>query len=382
MQTIAAADVETIDTQGALEAFVRSIGRVDALAVDLEADSMFHYQEKVCLIQIAVRNRSVVIDPLKIADLSSLKPVFADRSIKKIFHGADYDIRSLARDFDIKVNHLFDTQLASTYLGIRETSLDSVLQERFQVTLDKKFQRRDWSQRPLPMEMFAYAAADVAFLIPLARLLEAELNESGRTHWVIEECELLSQVRPCCENHNPLYLKFKGAGRLKSRHLAALESLLKFRRNTARLKNKPLFKILSNTALFKIATAIPTDVERLAALNAISVRQLNMYGNGLVRAVNLALELPEKDLPRYPRRQAPVLHPLVPERIKELRRWRDDLAEKLGLDPALLLNKMLLTTLAVEHPATSEQLDSLPSMRNWQRKEFGKDIIQVLQRLK
>ena len=43
MLTMAAADVETIDAQGALEAFVRSIGRVDRLAVDLEADAKhFH----------------------------------------------------------------------------------------------------------------------------------------------------------------------------------------------------------------------------------------------------------------------------------------------------------------------------------------------------
>jgi ribonuclease D len=380
--TIPAPNFEIIDSLGALEAFVRSIGRVDDLAVDLEADSMLHYQEKVCLIQIALQNRSVVIDPLKIGDLSSLKPVFADRGILKAFHGADYDIRSLYRDFDIEVNRLFDTQLASMYLGVRETSLDSVLQQRFRVTLDKKFQRKDWSQRPLPGEMIAYAAADVAFLIPLVRMLEAELKVKNRTHWVAEECALLSQVRPNCQDRSPLYLKFKGAGRLRARHLAALEGLLKFRKTTAHRKDKPLFKILSNTALFKIATAMPTDLERLAALNAISVRQLTMYGNGLVRSVNRALELPEENLPRYPRRQAPVLHPLVPERIKALRRWRDGLAEKLGLDPALLLNKMLLTTLAVENPASIDQLDSLPSMRNWQRGEFGKDIIQILRRFK
>lgn len=379
MQIIPVPNIETIEAKGALQAFVRSLDGIDALAVDLEADSMFHYQEKVCLIQIATRNLSVVIDPLAIGDLTLLKPVFADRRIKKIFHGADYDIRSLNRDFDIEVNPLFDTQLASMYLGIRETSLDSVLKQRFKVTLDKKFQRKDWSKRPLPEEMIAYAAADVAFLIPLAKTLAAELKEKSRAHWVAEECELLRKVRPNSENRGPLYLKFKGAGRLKARHLAALEGLLKFRKATARRKDKPLFKVLGNNALFKIAVAMPTDLDGLAALSAVSERQLTMYGNGLLNAVARALEMPEEKLPRYPHRKTPAMHPLVPERIKALRGWRDGLAGKLGLDPALLLNKMLLTSLAVKKPTSIDQLDDLPSMRNWQRKEFGKDIVAILQ---
>jgi hypothetical protein len=36
-----------------LTAAARQLAKTDAIAFDLEADSMYHFQEKVCLIQIA-----------------------------------------------------------------------------------------------------------------------------------------------------------------------------------------------------------------------------------------------------------------------------------------------------------------------------------------
>jgi ribonuclease D len=123
------------------------LGREAVIGVDLEADSMFHFQERVCLLQIAIPGRNIVVDTVALSDLSALRPVFRDPAIKKVFHGADYDVRSLYRDFDIRINNLFDTQLACCFLGFKETGLEAVLKNLFAVTLNKKFQRKDWSRR-------------------------------------------------------------------------------------------------------------------------------------------------------------------------------------------------------------------------------------------
>jgi len=129
---------------------------------------MYHYFEKVCLLQIATESVSYVLDPLALRDLSALKPVFSNPRIRKVFHGADYDIRSLSRDFGFEVENLFDTQMACKFLGLQETGLEALLRERFQVELNKKFQRADWSKRPLSRDMLEYAAMDGNYLIPLA----------------------------------------------------------------------------------------------------------------------------------------------------------------------------------------------------------------------
>ena len=157
-----------IERSAELKDAARQLAETHEIAFDLEADSMYHFQEKVCLIQIATGNDTLVVDPLKVDDLSPLKPVMANQRIRKVLHGADYDIRSLYRDFGIEVHNLFDTELASRFLGIRETGLDAVLQQRFSVGLDKKYQRKDWSKRPLPEAMMNYAAGDVHHLLPLA----------------------------------------------------------------------------------------------------------------------------------------------------------------------------------------------------------------------
>ncbi|OEU65729.1 MAG: hypothetical protein BBJ57_11765 [Desulfobacterales bacterium PC51MH44] len=369
---------QVIDTISELENVSRILEREKAVGIDLEADSMYHFIEKVCLIQMATKKTSFVIDPLRIKDLSPLKFLFSRQDITKIFHGADYDVRSLYRDFKIEINNLFDTEVACRFVGIKETGLETVLKQFFKVNLNKKYQKKDWSKRPLPQEMIDYAARDVIYLVPLAQILIKELEKKGRLSWVLEECDYLSKVRSVSSDDEPLFLKFKGAGRLKSRSLGVLEALLQFRKQVAQKKDRPLFKIIGNAALMKITLARPVTLRRLKGIGALSAKQINMYGNGLIEAVDKALKAPENELPVYPRKKAPVLSQKVPKRVKAIKKWRDKRAKELAIDPALLCNKALLTAIAVQKPTDTKGLATIKNMKDWQKKAFGEDIIAVL----
>ena len=366
----------------ALDAFVGGLAGEPMIAVDLEADSMYHYREKVCLIQITAGKTVGIIDPLSVDDLSGLRPLFADPGVRKVFHGADYDIRSLWRDFGIEVRNLFDTQVACRFLGYRESGLEAVIRSQFDVVLDKKFQKKNWSSRPLPRDMLAYAASDTLYLIPLAERLLSALGENGRLPWVLEECRLLSQVRSLPENSEPLFFRFKGAGRLRPRSLAVLESLLQLRREIAEKKDRPLFKILGNETIMKIVKGRPTSLAQLERAGGLSRKQLEMYGNALVQRVLTALEVPEEALPVYPRKKSPVLSPRVPERINALKEWRDGKAAELEIDPTLICNKSLLTTLAAENPRDAAALEGIEELKTWQYEAFGEDILAVLNALR
>jgi ribonuclease D len=369
---------QVIDTISELKNVSRILEREKAVGIDLEADSMYHFIEKVCLIQMTAKKTSFVIDPLQIKDLSPLKFLFSRQDITKIFHGADYDVRSLYRDFKIEINNLFDTEVACRFLGIKETGLETVLKQFFKVNLNKKYQKKDWSKRPLPQEMIDYAARDVIHLVPLAQILIKELENKGRLSWVLEECDYLSKVRSVSSDDEPLFLKFKGAGRLKSRSLGVLEALLQFRKQVAQKKDRPLFKIIANAALMEIALARPVTLRRLKGSDALSVKQIKMYGNGLIEAVDKALKAPENELPVYPRKKVPVLSQKVPKRVKAIKKWRDKRAKELAIDPALLCNKALLTAIAAQKPFDTKGLATINNMKDWQKKEFGEDIIAVL----
>jgi len=168
------------------------------IAVDTEADSLFHFREKICLIQLAGGTATAVVDPLHIDDFGAMQALFENPAVVKVLHGADYDVRSLYRDFGIRIDNLFDTELAGRFLGTAHTGLEAMLRERLNIRLNKKFQKKDWSQRPLPPEMVAYAAEDVNHLVRLARILMQELENKGRLEWVRYECRRLSRVTPAC----------------------------------------------------------------------------------------------------------------------------------------------------------------------------------------
>jgi ribonuclease D len=370
-------DLITTGTQ--LEHLLSALQDQCFIGVDMEADSMYHFKEKVCLIQMAAENLNVIIDPLQIPDLSALRPLFNNCKIQKVFHGADYDIRSLYRDFKIDVNGLFDTQLACRFLGMAETSLEAVLKRWFHVNLKKKYRRKDWSKRPLPDEMIAYAAEDARYLLPLAKKLKSRLKQKKRLFWVEEECEHLSKVRPGSGKEGPLFLNFKGAGKLDPRSLAVLEALLEFRKNTAAKKDRPLFKIIRNNVLLQLAIEKPKRSKSLQRLAVLSPNQIRMYGQNLLAAIQTALKLPKEDLPVYPRKKMTTVKPEVGKRTNTLKTWRDKRAKKMNIDPVLLLTNAQINAIAIQHPFDLNRLHKIDEMKNWQKKELGSEIVAAIE---
>jgi ribonuclease D len=347
-------------------------------ALDIEADSLYHYREKVCLIQLAAPDYQLVVDPLALDDFGPLKQLLGSSKVEKIVHGGDFDIRSLFRDFEITVNNLFDTEVASRFLGQRQTGLNAVVKEHFDIELNKKYQKKDWSQRPLPHEMIQYAVSDTIFLIPLAEILKRELTQKNRLDWVREECQRLSRVRSEVDRTTPLFHKFKGAGKLAPRHLAVLENLLQWRDATARKRDRPLFKIMGHQAVLKLALTAPRNPAQLKDSGVLSPKQTKMYGDHLLARINDAFQLPEHELPVYPRIRGHRPGGAVFRRMKQLRKWRDRRAAQLGLDPSVVITKAQMTAVAEQRPTCWTELEEIDIVKNWQRQAFGQEIIDTI----
>ncbi|RTZ98186.1 MAG: ribonuclease D [Deltaproteobacteria bacterium] len=367
-----------ITDNDSLREAVNTLSRSQAVAFDLEADSMYHYQERVCLIQMAQNGRIWVIDPLEIDDMEPLRDLFADASVEKIFHGADYDIRSLYRDFRIEISNLFDTELASRFLGVSQTGLANILSARFDVFVEKKYQKKDWSKRPLPPEMLAYAAGDVVYLHALTDLLKAELKEAGREKWVREECRLLTQVRPAEKNNDPLFLRFQGAGRMDRRSLAVLEAVLQVRDRMARKRDRPVFKIMGSRTIRGIVSEKPVTLADLKKSRVMSDKQIAMYANEVLAAVKNAMDLSPEDLPAYPRIKKPAPDPRLSHRIKALKSWRETIADSLDIPAGQLINNLQIAAIATVNPRDKTALLNIDGIKAWQVKAFGDAFLAVL----
>ncbi len=370
-------DTPILTSTAAVAELAAELGRHRAIAVDLEADSMHNYQEKVCLLQFSTPERTVLVDPLAGADLAPLRPVLADPAIRKIFHAADYDVRCLHRDFAIEIRGLFDTMISCQFLGEERVGLADVLGKYFDVQLDKQFQRADWSQRPLPAGMIRYAAEDTRHLHKLVELLEGRLREKGRLEWVAEEFELLEQGR-FREQEGPMFLRLKGAGTLERRALAVAEALLQWRDAEARRRDCPPFKVLSNQPLLALAGRQPEDPSALTGIEGLPPRLVDRYGRELLRAVAEGLAVPAEQLPRFPRGERVLRDPEVDARLARLKDWRKAKAAELELDPGVLINNAMLEELARRLPRNLAALAAIPGLKRWQQREFGTDLLRAL----
>lgn len=368
---------EIITDPAGLAEVAAIISRESEVAVDLEMDSLHHYQEKVCLIQISTRTENWLIDPLALKDLSPLAAPFGNPDIVTVMHGADYDIRSMHRDFGIEVNNLFDTMIASRFLGITDFGLAALLRARFGIELNKKYQKADWSKRPLSAEMSEYAVADTSDLLTLYDQLRAELVEKGRLSWLEEECRLVCQAR-VSEKEGPLFISCKGAGKLKGRSLAILEALLQLRNQQARDQDRPAFKIISAETLQDIAEKRIRNLSELTTIKGMTPGQIQRYGDRIVAAVAAGLALPDEELPHFPRQQRDEPADGTKERIKCLKSWRQEKSRKLGLEPGVIAPNWLLEGISEANPITFEALDDIAGMRNWQKALYGQDLLAEL----
>jgi ribonuclease D len=369
--------IEILTTNAQVAELAELLAAETTIAVDLEADSMHNYQEKVCLIQVSTLERTVLIDPLAATDLSPLKPVLANPAIRKIFHAADYDLRSLSRDFDLEVNGLFDTMICAQLLGEDRIGLADLLRKYFSVQLDKKFQRADWSQRPLPAEMVRYAAEDTRHLHRLVAILEERLVDLGRMSWCTEEFALMEQVR-FAENDGPICLRFKGAGLLSRRELGVLEKVMQWREQEGARRNQPVYKILGNKSLMELAQRMPRETGHLRGIDGLSPRLIERYGRALLNAVREGLNIAEEELPKFPRQPRRAKDPGLEERVKALKKWRQKEAARYALEPGVLINNAALEAVALVRPLSLAELDTVTILKNWQKNELGETMLEVL----
>ncbi len=368
-----------VKTPQGLRETCAALAQASTLALDLEADTMFHYGETPCLAQLSEGDRIWLVDLLLVRDLSTLKPVLEGDSVEKVLHGSDYDIRLLRRHFGLDCRPRFDTEIAGRFLGMRQTGLSEVLGKYFNVRIDKKFQKQDWTQRPLPEDMCRYAAADVYWLVRLAALMKNELAALGRLAWVEEECTLLGASKDRSVKSGPLFLRFKGADRLDRRDLAVLEEILQARESLASRRDRPPFKVLSPDTIRNIVRERPTTDRELLLIKGLG-RRIGELRAPVLAAVQRALELPGERLPEYPKavRRRPKYSPRFQVRVQALKEWRDRRAADLGLEAGLVCANRVIYELAGQEPVAPEDLGRVRLLRRWQQEEFGEEICRVI----
>ena len=359
-----------------LAPFIAHLSSQSVIAVDTESNSLYAYQEQVCLIQFSVPSTDYLVDTLGDVDVSPLKEVFASPDVEKVFHAAEYDIMCLRRDFGWTFDKLFDTMWAARVLGWPHSGLGNILQERFGVRLDKRWQRHDWGRRPLSAEALAYARLDTHYLLPLRDQMLSELREKGRLQEAREFFGKVAQAEPNFKPFDPdndLW-RVKGVWDLDPEARAVVRELLIWRDAEARHHNRPAFKIVNDQTIVALARARPQSLEHMRGINGLKSYHQRRYGRKILKAIarGAGASAPQTP-PRPPRPPEEVL-----ERYEALRKWRKMAAVRRGVDPDVIVSNATLWTLAQNAPRSPSQLADLGVLGPWKQKTHGEALLAVV----
>ncbi|QRN83034.1 ribonuclease D [Chloroflexota bacterium] len=360
-----------VDQQNTLRDIAQEIAQSDILAVDTESNSLYAYQEQVCLVQFSTRDKDYLIDTLALEDLSVLGPIFNSDKILKVFHAAEYDLICLFRDYGFRFDYLFDTMVAARILGLQQVGYGPLLEKFFDIKMNKKYQRANWGKRPLNPEMLQYARQDSHYLVALQELLRAELQKADLWELALEDFRRLTQgIEDTTESSEEDFWKLRGARDLSPEKAAVLKALYKFREEQAASQNRPPFKVISNQALVEIAQISPKHKEELYILRNLSERLADRYSNKIMRAINEGKQAPPEYPPVHKRPKNSVL-----KRIDALREWRKVTGVELGVGSDVILPRDVLNRIAWAAPdcanTLQEQMQDVP----YRFARFGQDIL-------
>jgi ribonuclease D len=362
-----------------LATLMRLVSHEPLVAMDTEAASFHRFVDRIYLIQLSTKRETAIIDPLTVDDVAALGAILADPAHEVVFHDADYDLRILDRDYGFRAKRLFDTRIAAHLLGEPAVGLAALVEKHVGVTLDKKYQRADWSRRPLPPEMLEYAATDTRYLLELREKLRGLLEARGRLAWAEEEFRRLEGVRwTPVETNGGAHLRMKGARKLGRRGLAVLRELVPWRDAIAAELDRATFRVISNEALLALSAAPPRSRADLEKVGGISPRLVAERGASLLAVVERGLAVPDKDLPRFPHAERRAADPAFDQAVERLKGVRNAAAERLALDPGVLCPKGTLEAVARARPKSAAALGEIPEVRRWQVEVLGADFLKAL----
>ncbi len=359
-----------LDQPGSLGPLLAALEKVDEVALDTEADNMFHYKTRLCLLQFLVGGEVFLVDVL--APGLKLAPLWEALARKHlIMHGSDFDLRLLHDLCGFAPHSVFDTMLAAQLLGLERIGLASLLEQHFAVAVDKSGQKANWSRRPITPKLLNYAALDVWHLPALRDILRRELKKLGRLDWLEQQCR--AQIAAGRDGFAPATehdWRIGRSERLRGPGLAVLHAVWHWREAQAQRLDTPPFKVCGNALLLKIAEAAEAGDNAATILGAVHLgKRHERLVASLSRAVHDGLARDPASLPRRPGRDPNHLSLTQAEVAfqERIRADRDRVAQKLEIEPTLIANRSQLAQIA-RHPNRIGEL-LLPWQADLLRKE-------------
>ena len=290
--------ITIIDTNKELEKNIKIIENEDYIAIDTEFIRERTYFSKLCLIQIASRNHSFIIDPLsKELDLKSLWNFIRQEKVIKIIHSGRQDMEIFYQQFGQLPKSVYDTQIAAMVCGFGDqVSYEQLVNRLLNIRIDKSSRVSNWSFRPLSEKQIQYALSDVTHLVKVYEILKNEISIHKRESWIKEEMEGLTESKNYEINTEESWKKLKIKS-TKRAYLNKVKHLANWREKVSINRNVPRNKVLRDDTLLEIASLSPRSAEDFKKLRVFSLDKDKRVINEIIETLKDAGMVPENLFP-------------------------------------------------------------------------------------
>lgn len=354
-----------------LKEFADRAKRSAVLAVDTEFLREKTYWPRLCLIQLATEEESVVVDPFRVKDLSDLAELFVDERIVKLFHAAGQDMELIVHEMGVVPKPVFDTQIAASLLGdMLQIGYGSLVLNECNVKLKKADSFTDWSRRPLTDSQIQYALDDVIYLPRIYRSMKERLEKLGRLSWLDRDFEELSDPERYKVDPYERFKRLKRVNQLTPQQLSAAREVAAWRETQAMKRNIPRKWVVTDEQIVEICKREPRTLDELFMVRGVSNTLKTDDARRVLAACKRGLDAPEDAWPELNKSyksepnvdpQVDLLYSLVKVRAKEA-----------GVAFGVLASHADLAKLVRGH---YEEVDIL---KGWRRHLVGEELLALM----
>lgn len=286
-----------IATQEKLEEFVKKVESSTVVAIDTEFLREKTYYAKLCLIQMATPDESVVVDPFAV-DIKALIPLMENLKITKLFHAASQDLEIIYRELGVLPTPIFDTQVAAALLGhTQQIGYAALVHSECNVQLKKIESYTDWSRRPLSASQIRYAADDVIYLPTLYENMKEELERKNRLHWLDDDFFLLSDPKKYEVDIYDRFRRLKRVSQLSRRQLAAAREVAAWRESEAQRRDIPRKWVVTDEQIVEVCKREAKTVDDLFMVRGLKEKISTQEARTIVELIQKGIGSPKASWP-------------------------------------------------------------------------------------
>jgi ribonuclease D len=378
-------NTEIITDPDRLDRVIDELLAAPRVALDIESDGFYNYQDRVCIVTLSSESKNVVIDTIALGVEGARMQRLVDRpDVPVLMHSGQNDVLALKRDYKFNFGLVHDTSVAAMLLGLPQTGLAALVEAYLGLKLEKELQRYDWSRRPIELQHVAYLINDTKHLFGLHDLM---LHEVGKHELMDEyqiECDAVAQAEPRKREFDPeRFRRIKGHGELTEHQRGVLMAVYAWRNAVAEALDRAPFRITGDFSLLEISRRMPRDLDGLAQIKGLGDWLLADHGQALLEAVKRGSDTPvglkpprRKQTGELPQR----MDPFQRDRLGRLKRWREREAAKRTVGLQAILPTAVLADLVLDPPGSVEELSSLPRVGKSRAQRYGDEILRIVQR--